>query len=224
MNLKMNHNFINLTGQKFGRLMIKELAFVKRGRSYWLCKCICGKEIIVPGNHIKSGNTKSCGCLHDEGNNLRHGYGRKGKVSKTRSIWLCIIQRCTNKNYKQYRDYGDRGISVCYRWSDINPRGYENFVHDIGNIPRGMSIDRIDNNGNYSPWNWRFATMRTQSRNKRNNIYKTLNGKKQLLIDLAKEYKINCVTLKDRLGRGMSIEEALTVPVRKYNKKKNKGI
>jgi hypothetical protein len=215
--------FVDLTGLKFSRLTVmKRIGYAKDGHITWSCLCECGKEIIVPGNSLRSGNTKSCGCLYKEkiknGLNLKHGLARN-KKSKIYKTWQDMKSRCFNKNNKDYKNYGERGITVCERW--LNKKtGFENFLEDIGEIPKGLTLDRIDNNGNYDFNNWKLSSRKEQRRNQRWNRPITFNNKTQFLIDWAKEYNINPNTLWIRLYRlGWSIEKALTTPVKKYRKK-----
>ena len=208
----------NLIGQKFGRLLvIKKMDNNKWGSCRWLCVCDCGKEKIIRDSHLKSGHTKSCGCLHKEKlikRLTKHGHNTRIKISKTYNSWLSMIQRCTNPKNKNYKHYGDRGIKVCNRWLK-----FENFLTDMGEHPgKGYSIDRINNNGNYCKSNCRWATEKEQHRNKRDNHLETYKGKTQCLREWSEEFGINYYVLWSRLNRGWSIEKALITPVRKYRK------
>lgn len=212
--------FINLIGQKFNMLTpIKYMGKNKWGQSMWLCKCDCGKEKIVQGNRLKNGGTRSCGCLYKKCN-IKHGRSR----SKAYSIWQNMIQRCQNPNFKIYKYYGGEGITVCNQW-DINKGGsFENFYADVGEIPKGLTLDRIDNNGNYSPDNWQLVTRKEQGKNRRNNKLYNYNGEIKCGSGFAEKYRINRSTLESRLKRGLSIEKALTIPVRKkYRNKRGKA-
>ncbi len=199
---------INLIGQKFGRLIvIRRADNDKQGKSRWLCLCDCGKEKIIRGNNLKSGNTKSCGCLK-----IKHGH----RKTKTYRSWASMIQRCTNPKNKRYRDYGGRGITVCKRWMK-----FENFLADMGEVPEGYQIDRINNNKGYCRSNCRWVTAKTNNRNKRNNLYFTYKNKTQLLIEWVKETKIPYSTLWNRIFRlSWPIEKALTTPIQKRGRQK----
>jgi len=187
--------FVDLTGQKFGRLtVLKQNHKILSGNYAWLCRCDCNKRIIVPNNNLKNGHTQSCGCICKEGIRLKHGHSRKGKVSKTYNIWSNMKRRCSNYKNKRYKDYGGRGIKVCERW-----KKFENFLEDMGEIPKDKSLDRINNNGNYCPKNCKLSTIKEQNRNKRNNINITYNGKTQCLTDWAKELNINKQTVIQKL-------------------------
>ncbi len=207
--------FIDLTGQRFERLVV--LRFVDKNQfrhSLWLCECDCGIEKIVLGYDLKSGHTKSCGCLQKEKAsivNTKHGHTKNGKLSKTWITWRGMTQRCVDIGHKQYKDYGGRGITVCRRW-----RNFVNFLKDMGEHPgKEYQIDRVDNDGNYCRENCRWATKKEQMRNTRQNRLITFEGKTRCLIEWAEEYRMSDGTLRSRFRLGWSIEKALTTPVRK---------
>ncbi len=202
--------FIDLTGGRFGRLIvIKRVDNGKQGNPTWLCRCDCGKEKVIRGNDLKTGHTKSCGCLK-----IKHGHNTRAKgVSKTYKSWYAMIQRCTNPNDKAYHNYGGRGVKVCQRW-----KKFKNFLKDMGEVSEGYQIDRIDNNKGYDKSNCRWVTSKQNSRNKRDNHLETYNGKTQCVSAWAEEFDIHERTLNDRLHRGLSIKEALTTPVKKRRK------
>jgi len=223
--------FIDLTGQKFNKLnVLKIVGRAKNGRILWLCKCDCGNEKIVSGHDLKNGDTKSCGCLCNEirikNNKLyktKHGHCKKEGNSRTYRIWRSMLDRCDNKNNIGYKNYGKRKIKVCYRWSNKNPKGFENFLSDIGEIPNGLTLDRINNDGNYKPNNCKLSTTKEQNRNMRTNINYTYSGKVQCRTDWAREYGMSYQTLGYRLDiLGWPLEKALTTPVRKHKKYKKK--
>lgn len=141
--VKGSHSrFLNLTQQRFERLLVnKYMGTDESGHSLWLCECICGEETIVRTDHLKNRRIKSCGCLHNEGNNLTHGRSH----TITYKSWINMRQRCNNPNNPFYKDYGGRGITVCDRWNPKKGGSFENFLKDMGECPPGMSIDRIDN-------------------------------------------------------------------------------
>lgn len=198
---------IDLIGKEFGRLVVvKRMDNDKWGNLRWLCKCNCGKEKNIHGSNLKSGDTKSCGCLYKE-KVIKHGYSK----TKTYKSWQCMIERCTNPKRKAYQDYGGRGIMVCTRWLK-----FENFLEDMGKRPEGCSIDRINNYKGYKKSNCKWSTRKEQQRNMRNNLYFTYKNKTQLLIEWAEEFNINYRTLYKRIfSYGWSIKKALTTPVRK---------
>lgn len=160
---------------KFERLtVIKEVGRTKNRNVLWLCKCDCGNEKIVSSNDLIQKETRSCGCLQTETriNNgksrTQHGY------SETRiyHIWEGMIERCNNPNASNYKYYGGRipPITVCDRWDIAKGGSFENFYKDVGDPPKGKSLDRINNDGNYEPNNWRWATAKEQANNRRNNV------------------------------------------------------
>lgn len=146
--------FIDISNQRFGRLYTIE--FLPKQK--WLCSCDCGKRVKVLGHSLTSGHTTSCGCLIRE---------RINKIDPIYNRWRAIISRCTNPNSTNFRYYGKRGIKVCDRW-----RTFENFRADIiaqiGPLQDNkLTLDRINNNGNYEPGNIRWATHSEQMRNRR---------------------------------------------------------
>lgn len=206
---------IDLIGRIFGRLTVVKFKDMDKGRnSRWLCSCNCGTTIVVKGYNLKSGRTKSCGCLNKE-IITKHGHNQKGKRTKTHISWTNMIQRCTNFNHYRYKDYGCRGITVCKRW-----RKFENFLADMGEVPKGHQIDRINNNGNYCKLNCRWVTSKQNSRNRRDNCLITYNRKTQCLFTWAEEFNIHWATLRSRIYTlNWPIERALTEPVQKRRKR-----
>lgn len=135
-----------------------------------------------------------------------HGHAFRGCVTRTYKSWCAMIQRCHNKNRDVYPLYGGRGIQVCDRWRD-----YSNFLADMGERPEGATLDRIDNNGDYTPQNCRWADHKTQTRNSRASTPITYQGKTQTLTEWAQEIGISPKTLSSRLNYcGMSVSDAMT--------------
>ncbi len=157
---------IDLIGQKFGRLTVIERVVNKRHRVAWLCRCSCGNEAAILSDSLRSGRTKSCGCLSREKSAdmfLRHGHTRGHTLSSTYRAWAGLLQRCNNKNNHAYSYYGRRGIKVCKRW--VN--SFESFLADMGKRPEGLTLDRIDNSKGYNKANCRWATWDVQNNNRR---------------------------------------------------------
>jgi hypothetical protein len=149
----------DITGKKYSRLTaIKRVGGL---RNHWLFQCECGEITSVRKAHVTSGRTRSCGCLAKE---LRKELFTKHGMSHTteHNIWLSFRARCENPNHMYYKNYGGRGISVCDRWQK-----FENFYADMGNRPDGLTLDRINNDGNYEPSNCRWATWKQQNNNRR---------------------------------------------------------
>lgn len=221
----------DLTGQRFGRLTVIEQAGLNKSRSMkWKCICDCGNTVVAVGSGIKSGKTKSCGCLHRDRlieynksdskrsrtSELNKVYKRTHGMRYTRIYkeWRSMINRCETKSWRDYHNYGGRGISVCNEWRESFNAFYEWAISNGYND--SLTLDRLNVNGNYEPSNCRWATNKEQANNKRNSRYLTFNGKTQTLQQWADELGIKSVTLHSRLDKyGWSIDQALTTPVTK---------
>jgi len=198
-----------MIGKKFGRLEVLAEAGHLGGHLAYSCKCDCGKEIVVRGYSMRSGNTESCGCAFREGVSQRF-YKHGMKRSPEYATWQMMISRCTNPSAQDYGRYGARGVTVCDSWRD-----FRNFYRDMGDRPEGMSIDRIDNDKGYSPENCRWATVAEQNRNTRRTRLIEIGGVTRCLKDWATEYGINYGTVCNRIVRGgWNPVVALTTPAR----------
>jgi len=193
----------NLQGQRFGRLLAIEFSSLQSGRALWMCICDCGKNAIVNEHNLKSGHTSSCGCLHSERfSRLTHGMSK----TQTYRSWAKMMERCYNAANIEFPRYGARGIVVCEKW-----KKFDGFFSDMGERPKGKTIDRKDNNGNYDPANCRWATLTEQSRNRRNNRMVTLNGITKPLVQWAEDLGVRYGKVRNRLFAGWAIEDALEI-------------
>jgi len=208
---------IDLSGHRFERLLVIAKGKAKYGtRAFWRCRCDCGNEIVVSAQSLRTGATKSCGCLSSEMTSLRnekHGFAKKEKLY---DVWKSMRQRCCNKRNKNYQNYGGRGISVCDEWKDyIVFRSWA-----LGNGYRdGLSIDRVDVNGNYEPSNCRWASDLVQANNTRRNIAISINGISKTASEWEREKGLCGGTISKRIKRyGMSPEAAVLKPVQRLRK------
>ena len=198
-------SFKDLTGKRFGNLVVIEQTALRasNGSVKWRCKCDCGKEKITAAKNLTSGKVKSCGYLNYETKNAKHG------LSDTRlySVWNAMMSRCYNNNSKSYKCYGGRGIAVCDEWHD--PKTFVEWSIKNG-FKEGLTIDRKDNNGNYEPSNCRWVTRKAQMNNYSRNHLLTYNGKTQTVKQWADEKGIKYTTLLMRINKlHWSIEQAI---------------
>jgi hypothetical protein len=199
----------DLTGQRFGRLTVKaDLGTRKTSAQfvrYWACDCDCGQTVEVRTGGLRSGATKSCGCLHKE--IMSQSHYRHGMIRSTEyRIWNNIKNRCGNPNVPAYPRYGGRGITICDRWKD----DFSAFLSDMGPRPStGHSIDRINNDGNYEPGNCRWATAKEQGNNSRHNRIVSVRGEEMTLSQAVERFGGNYDSVKWRIYQGQTAEQAL---------------
>ena len=195
-------------GQKFGRLTIISLHHISnipKSREFYLCKCDCGNETVVEKWNLKTKHTTSCGCFaKDLKSKIKsiHGLSKH----KIYGIWVGMKNRCYNKNEPVYYRYGGRDIIVCDEWKN-DFMAFYNWSMANG-YQEGLTIDRINNNGNYEPSNCRWITRKEQCRNRSTNKIFSYNGKSYCVMEWAKKIGIKYHTLLHRLNSGWEIERA----------------
>lgn len=205
-------NSLDLIGEIFGKLTVVSRKGSKHGRSQWLCKCDCGKEVMVTTNNLKNGGTKSCGCSRIGicgKSNTTHGASGKPLYA----VWQAMRRRCSNRNARRFKDYGGRGISICQEWLE-SPNEFIAWALTNG-YGKGKQLDRIDNNGNYEPNNCRFVTAKDNSNNRRDTVF--YDGIP--LTTICATRNLNYGTIKSRINRGRwPIEKAINTPIIRKDK------
>ena len=191
----------NLQGFRFGSLTVLQLGEKQRptNGAWWLCLCDCGTQKNIPATDMVQGKINSCGCEHAEriGNaNITHGKSK----SRTYKLWMAMRNRCDRIN----QDYSCRGIVYDERW-----KSFENFLEDMGEAPEGLSLDRIDCNGNYHKANCRWATRVEQANNTRANVFIEWDGKRQTRSQWEKELGMRPKTLRSRIRAGWPLERRM---------------
>jgi len=157
---------IDLTDRKFGRLKALKRVENRGKRVYWLCECDCGTTKEIQGAHLKNGMISSCGCLNREliiARNLKHGEGKDGHITREYRAWLHMKGRCTIPTDKAYSWYGGRGIGVYDQWKE----NFRSFLNDMGRCPKGYTLQRMNNDGDYEPSNCLWSPPEDQVKNKR---------------------------------------------------------
>lgn len=199
--MKGEKNFEDLTGKKFNMLTVIGIASMKP--VYWECKCDCGGFTKVRTSNLKRGMVKSCGCLSHVGNPKHKLHG-----THLYRIYYGIRRRCYNKHEEAYKNYGGRGIVMCDEWKNSVEKFYEWAI--ASGYKEGLSIDRIDNNGNYSPENCRWVDKKLQANNRRTNVVYSMNGKTMNLSQWCNEYNMKYFTVRARLNKGWTFEDAIS--------------
>jgi hypothetical protein len=192
--------FLDLTGKKFGRWTVINHEGKRYAEQFWLCRCDCGTERVVIGGTLKKGVSKSCGCLALE-SMTKHGM----EGTRIYNTWAQMLGRCNNPNATSFKRYGAKGIKVCDAWHDFRV-----FYADMGDIPEGRTLDRIDNDKGYSKENCRWADPKTQSRNRINTVMAEWNGKLMPVAEIAEINGIGRRFLHARLKRGIPIDVAIS--------------
>lgn len=194
---------VEITGQKYSRLT----AIERVKGSLWRFRCDCGTEIERTANSVRSGNTKSCGCLRREttiAKNASHGMTDHPLYSR----WAGMIQRCTNPKHVGYKNYGAKGVKVCERWMS-----FENFLADMGVPDEGMTLDRKESDGDYEPGNCRWATAAEQSRNTSRNVVIEVDGLALTVRDWEIKLGRGRGSIQRRIDLGWPHQSAVTEPV-----------
>lgn len=207
--------FVDLTGKQYGRLTVLKLIPPEGGRTYWYCKCSCGKTTATRADSLLDGRSQSCGCLQREGVAQwarKHGHCvgiNEGKhVSREYTTYYSMLWRCYEPKQKYYKNYGGRGIKVCARWR----KSFQNFLSDMGPRPPGMTLHRKDNDGNYTPKNCCWATRKEQMRHSRASRILEYDGKKKSVPEWAEQLSLPGQVIHSRLFGGWSVERALSTP------------
>jgi hypothetical protein len=209
--------FKDLTGQKFG--MLEFIKFVRMNKkptyqyAVWECKCDCGNVVEVQANSVTTGRKGNCGCQTSEIS--RKGWDKRGRKHSLSEhplydTWSGMISRCYKPQLKAYADYGARGIRICDEWLN-EPQKFIDHMLESGWKP-GLTVDRIDVNGNYCPENVRAADGITQANNTRRNIYLELNGERRTVAEWAKIKGLPYGTILSRVQRGWEAERTLNTP------------
>lgn len=211
----------DITGQRFGRLtVIGRAGSNARGRAMWLCFCDCGRSLVVCGNALLRGNTRSCGCLAKD---TESACGKKRAIhghchERLFHVWVNMRARCRSPQHQAYKNYGARGIFVCPEW-DASYEAFRSWAYANGyqeNAPRGAcTLDRIDNDGPYCPENCRWISMSKQRANQRRSMLVTYNGETKPASQWSLEAGFDRHLVGNRIKKGWSIEAAITTPSRR---------
>lgn len=216
---------VDLTGQRFGRLVAVRHEITQGRKTFWLCRCDCGKDVLVGYGDLKSENTKSCGCLRREksADCLRDKSTIHGMFgTRLYHIWDGMKARCENKKHIAYKNYGGRGITICDEWRNSFEAFYD-WAMSHG-YQENLTIDRIDNNGNYCPENCRWATTKEQASNKRNNHRITINGQTKTVSEWSKETGLSKDLIRYRVKAGWPVEKLFIEPTKTKNKVEKKHV
>lgn len=203
---------LDLAGHKYGRLKpIRRAENAEDGHARWLCLCDCGKTVVVTARYLKTGHTRSCGCLQSEKaaesasqRNITHGDSKEPLYH----VWQSMRARCNNHKHRAYSNYGGRGISVCAEWND-SYLTFKEWAIKSG-YTRGKQLDRIDNNWDYCPQNCRWVSAKENSNNKRTNRHIYFGGRTMTISEWATEKGLAYNTLYSRLVDGWPVERALS--------------
>lgn len=204
----------DIKGKRFGRLVAIKFHHVEKQKAFWECLCDCGNKKNIRASDLIKGSITSCGCFRNE--ILLKRVRKHGKSDTSiYNVWFGMKQRCENQNHTSYKNYGGRGIKVCDRWQN-----FENFYADMGeSYKQGLTIERVENNRNYSPDNCEWVTWKKQNNNRRSNRIINLNGVTGTLMSFCEKYDIKYEIAKYRLNKGWSVEKTFSTPVRTIKKR-----
>lgn len=206
----MGRPVVDRSGVQYGGLTALSPTARKEHTSViWKCRCACGSIVYVSGSRLHNGTAKSCGCS----SRPFHGHCPRDKPSKTYNSWSTMIQRTTNSKAANYKRYGGAGRGVCLRWRLPNGVGFRNFLADMGERPKGTTLERVKNHLGYSPSNCRWADSDTQQNNKKSSRFLTYKRRTQTVAQWAREVDINVQTIHKRLRSGWSVARTLSTPV-----------
>lgn len=201
---------IDLTGQTFGKLLVAKYSRSnKAGKAMFSCLCDCGNMVEVVGYSLRSGETRSCGCLLPEvtiERSTKHGFKTRANKHSIYDVWTNMRDRCNNPNNESYHRYGGRGIEVCERWND-----FELFLKDMGNKPKPyFTIERKNNNGNYEPGNCKWGNDYEQANNRSNNLKAKVFNIDKTAAQITKISGLSYSCVRDRIAAGKENEDLLS--------------
>jgi len=203
---------IDLTGQRFGKLVVIRFLGRDKKHSMFQCLCDCGGLAVVTSNNLRREHTTSCGCQSSR-KTIGERTGTHG-LSKHPLFesWIGMRNRCYWQGHNRWEHYGGKGIEVCEQWRD----DFEAFYAwgKANGWERGLSIDRKDNNKNYSPDNCKFSTQKEQNRNRTSNVKLTVDGVTKILIEWSEFIGIHPTTIKGRIKRGWDVKAAIFTPIK----------
>ena len=199
---------LDLAGKRFGSLTAIKRETSQNGKTMWFCACDCGNTMYVITSNLTSGRVKSCGCLKIK-KLIERSTTHNQRHTKLYEVWKSIKQRCFNPNNSSFKNYGGRGISMCNIWRSDFASFFEWSMKNGYNI--GLTIDRINNDGNYCPENCRWVDRHIQANNTRSNKFITINDKTDTLSNWVKFYNISYDIYYRRIKKGLSEQEALTL-------------
>lgn len=201
---------VDISGKKYGMLTVIERDGSMTGSAAWLCQCECGNRKTIRGTSLRCGDTKSCGCMSFIW--LSEMFKKQNRDTVEYKIYHGMKIRCYGKNNDRFKDYGGRGIFICDRW--LGADGFDTFFSDMGRRPtRHHSIDRINNDCDYSPENCRWATNEEQGNNTRRNVTLTIHGETKTIGQWAKVSNIKYATIRARHKRGWSDIDCVQHPL-----------